>query len=423
VFAEGNRKNLSKIMYSVGTSFVPKVVPYGFLGLIAASVGPEGMGTLGYVASLVTIFSILIGLQPQNFFNTHWSVLSDSEVSIYIKSYFLISATSILFVFLLLIVYSAIGSNLKMEVMTTPIQFAIVVIAFGLSLSNLFNVVLQYTEKYFGMFLVQNGQVVIHYLTGVLLLVVFGFDWKGMLVGQITSSLIVISLMIFHLRKFMRPNAFRFSLAAKYFSFSYPLIFHGLGLAVMASIDRIMVAEILGLPQAGIYSVCYMFGILVGMFHESIARVWAPFFYTNMNSKNIESLVKVRHYTLIYILMAFGVYLLFCIVTPFVFMFMLPDEYEVGLGILFIVGLGYTFESFRKLLAGYFFLEGRVFTIAGFSVAGAIINIICNMILIPAFGLIGAAYATLIAYILTTIAMFFVARYLASFKSVFNSCK
>jgi O-antigen/teichoic acid export membrane protein len=90
-------------------------------------------------------------------------------------------------------------------------------------------------------------------------------------------------------------------------------------------------------------------------------------------------------------------------VAPFIFNIMVNIKFHEAYPIVPIVALGLTFESVRKLFIGYHYNLGKNYRIAFITISAGILNAIMNYILIPKYGIDGAAYATLIAYTIVAI--------------------
>ena len=63
------------------------------------------------------------------------------------------------------------------------------------------------------------------------------------------------------------------------------------------------------------------------------------------------------------------------------------------------------------MLPGVFFREKTIF-LPFATIAGAVLNVILNILFIPSFGIIGAAYSTIAAYALMVFVLYFVSKYI-----------
>ena len=62
-----------------------------------------------------------------------------------------------------------------------------------------------------------------------------------------------------------------------------PLIPHNLALVILVQIDRIMIKDICGESDAGIYTFGYSYAILLSIFTNAIGQAWLPWFNDKMD--------------------------------------------------------------------------------------------------------------------------------------------
>jgi O-antigen/teichoic acid export membrane protein len=181
---------------------------------------------------------------------------------------------------------------------------------------------------------------------------------------------------------------------------SWPLIFSGLVVMIYMRIDQIMIKEMLGIREVGIYSAAVRLGE---------AWYFIPMVITSSLFPAIVSAKKVSkelYYTRLQRLYTFMVWAAIAIALPVTFLsdwlvnLLYGEEYmgagevlmiQTWAGLFVFLGVAssswLTSENFQRL-AFY-----RTF-------AGAIINVVLNLFLIPIYGIIGAAVATLIAQVM-----------------------
>ena len=171
----------------------------------------------------------------------------------------------------------------------------------------------------------------------------------------------------------------------------------------MGSIDRIFLSSMIGLEATGVYTVAYTMGALIGIVHDALLKVWSPEFYKRIKDATVQTKIKILKFKYLYIVGSILMYGVFLLVMPFVFEVMVDEKFHEGYKIIPIVALGLTFEALRKLFIGYHYNLGKNNRIAVITISAGIINAGLNYLLIPTYGIMGAAYATLLAYIVVFI--------------------
>ena len=185
------------------------------------------------------------------------------------------------------------------------------------------------------------------------------------------------------------------------FEFNVVLIPHYLSLQILSQSDRIMINNICGKSDAGIYSVAYNFAMLLQLFTSAINSSFTPWIYKKIKD---ESYNDIRKTTNVIVFAVAGLSIAMICALPEIFYFMLPEGYYPAIWVIPPVAVGAFFMFLYPLFGAveFYYEENRYVTIA--SVVGAIVNIILNYIFINRFGYIAAAYTTLLCYILFSLA-------------------
>lgn len=178
---------------------------------------------------------------------------------------------------------------------------------------------------------------------------------------------------------------------------SWPLIFSSLVIMIYMRIDQIMIKEMLGDREVGLYSAAVR-----------LSEVWyfIPMIVTNSLFPAIVSAKKLSeglYYERLQKLYTFMVWLAISIALPMTFLsdwlvtLLYGDAYKAA-GQVLMIHIWAGVFVFLGIASGKWFLSEGLQKFAFYrTLSGAIINIILNFVLIPMYGLIGAAVATLIA--------------------------
>lgn len=245
-----------------------------------------------------------------------------------------------------------------------------------------------------------------------LLLLRWGIE--GIFISGLASSALTFALLIPHITK---SCGWKFSpaLYAALLKFGLPYIPVGISAMVIQVINRPMLKAFTDDSNVGIFQANYRLGIFMNLFTAMFDYAWKPFFLSHAKDENAKALfARVLTYFLIVMC---GIFL--------VISFFIPDfvqirifgrhiihpDYWSGLGIVPVVLLGYLFGGIFIHFNAGIFIEKKTAYLLPTSILGAVANITANLILIPRHGIVGAAYATLISYVLATAALYFVAQH------------
>ena len=178
--------------------------------------------------------------------------------------------------------------------------------------------------------------------------------------------------------------------------FSLPLILHLLAGNVLAQFDRIAIATVSGFEDVALYGMGYNIATLLSIVLSSFNGAWIPWFYEKMEENKYDEIRKVSNY---YIKAFMFIAILLLAVAPEVMVIMAPKNYYKSIYVIPPVILGIFFQFVYTLYANIEFYYKKTIYVPIGTVLSALINIILNMLLIPRYGYLVAAYTTLIGYL------------------------
>lgn len=179
------------------------------------------------------------------------------------------------------------------------------------------------------------------------------------------------------------------------------LVLSGFMAVVYLKVDQLMIGEMLGSNELGIYSVAVRMSEVWYFFPTAIVT---SFFPKLLKSRNNPSLYKSNLQKLCDALFWLGMFVAIVVTaTSNLFIGLLyGNEYNFASQVLNVHIWAGVFIFMRALLSKWLIAEGLLrFSLLTHGVA-AIVNVILNYIWIPQYGIIGAAWATLISYALSS---------------------
>lgn len=281
--------------------------------------------------------------------------------------------------------------------------------SFGTALIQFFNVYVGLDYRYSSFLKISAFNAVANMGISVLLIMtVFRNDRAmGRILGNVIPVTVIACVIIWY---FWRKAAPRFDLKYTKFAVSYslPLIPHGISQVILAQFDRIMIKELIGPSQAGIYSFAYNIFSIINVTSNSLDNVWGPWFYERMEQKDYGSIKK---YSSKY---AFGM-LMFSVMVmlaaPELVKILGAREYWDAMYSVIPIVIGGYFMFLYTLPSSVEYYYAKTKFIAIGTGMAALINIVLNIIFIRQFGYLAAAYTTLVTYLL-----YFVFHYLIAWN-------
>ena len=359
----------------------------------------EDYGVLGLVTAITSIASIYVGFFPSGFLLARFAKYGKDKMAEYIHHILLLTIATTSFVLLILIGFqdyllldSIEDKTLLMIIITLYALFTI----FFKFIDTLFQVE-QYAIRFA---ILQTVQSVTSIGLGLLLIIEFSYGWKGKYYAELLVLFFIFIYAIYYILKngYYKYNT-DYSKLKELFVFLFPLTFSVLGLFIMGTIDRIFVSNMLGLEAAGIYSVAITLAFIINMVYDSVMKALDPIVYQNLTKNTNESKKKVIKLIYLYSIVCIIIFGFFLLLLPYVFNIMINEKFIDALVLVPILAMGLTFEGLRKVLEAPLIFKHKVKSLALMTIIAGFINIVLNYYLIDIYGLHGAAYATLLSYL------------------------
>jgi O-antigen/teichoic acid export membrane protein len=217
-------------------------------------------------------------------------------------------------------------------------------------------------------------------------------------IANILGSAISFLLLVPYLMRFKLQ--FDVVLLKKILAYSWPIMVAGLAYVINENLDKFLIKRMIGATEMGIYSACYKLAIFMNLYILAFRLGAEPFFFNNASKKNAkETYAKIMNYFVI----IGALFLIGIVVYIDLLKYFINPDYWGALAIVPVILLANLFLGIYYNLAIWYKLTDKTQYGMYFSIFGAIITIVLNVIFIPIIGIMAAAYTTLIAYVGMTI--------------------
>jgi len=184
------------------------------------------------------------------------------------------------------------------------------------------------------------------------------------------------------------------------FYYAFPIMIWGMAGIVNETFDRILLKHLIPadqnpMSQLGIYGACYKVAIIMTLFIQTFKFAAEPFFFAQEGKKEAKQIyADVMKYFVIICTIIFVVVTVFI---DFVILFVGKD-FRVGINVVPILLLANLFLGIFYNLSIWYKITDQTRFGAYISLIGAAITLLLNFLLVPVYGYMGAAWATLICY-------------------------
>ncbi|QLH53996.1 MAG: hypothetical protein CH6_2529 [Candidatus Kapaibacterium sp.] len=269
---------------------------------------------------------------------------------------------------------------------------------------------LRMTRKVAKFSLIRFSLIVIAVALNIYFVVILRVGIKGVFYAQLIANIVGVAIflpIIFKLTLF-QWNSKLFKEMLRFGLPTIPATFSGIILQV---VDRPILKYLTDAQNVGIYMVNYRLAIPMMLFVAMYDYAWRPFYLTHYESSDSKQLFarifKYFVYFSGFVFLLNSFFIEYLIRLPFFGGRFIEPTYWEGLDIIPIVMIGYVFNGFYiNFTAGINIRKQTKYLPVAVGIS-AIANIALNFALIPILGYRGAAWATLLAYFVSAIVIYY----------------
>ncbi|GAB1416503.1 oligosaccharide flippase family protein [Paludibacter sp.] len=211
------------------------------------------------------------------------------------------------------------------------------------------------------------------------------------------------------------PEAFKaeFSLDVKLLKqilkYSLPLLVLGVAGIMNQTLDKIIFPFLFDDPmkaqsELGIYSACFKISMVMMMFTQAFRYAYEPFIFAQHKDKNSkEAYADAMKFFIIFSLLIF----LGIVFYLDIFKYAIREDYWAGLRVIPIVLFSYIFQGVFFNLSLWYKLTEQTMYGAWFSVVGAVITVVINVVFVPVYSYMASAWAAFTCYFVMMILSYF----------------
>ncbi len=404
-------KLLSNVFIFTLSTVVNKGLNFFVLPILTFYLTKEDYGYLGFIMSVVTITSIYVGLWPGNFLVAKFSNYGKEKMAHYMSNIFVILLLSFaMVVAILLLLQDVIFVNFKDSF------FVIMLISFYTLFMVCFNILNTITqlEKNAKKYAIMQF---IYSLTSLgialLLIIKLHFGWEGKFYAELSVLFLISLYMVYY---FVKEKYVVFDVSLQklkeLFNYLFPMTFHVVGIFLMVTIDKVILAKYMTLEAVGIYTISMTMAMIVNIVFDSTIRAWEPYLFEKIHTQKPEDMNWIIKSLIVYSLFIVVAAFIYVVLIPYIFPVMVDEKFMEALHYIPWLVIAFSLEGLRKPLSSFLMHKNKVKTLGAVSLLTAMINISLNVVLIQKFGIMGAVYATVFSFFfLYIVTIFLVKRY------------
>lgn len=365
----------------------------------AKYMGVANFGLYSYVLSIFSIFILIASLGMNGVVVKE--LVHDSNYAEILGSALFLQRIGAFFISIFLIIWAFLFNDSKPD--NFILIFFLVLPTLFLQSSNIYKYWFEYKVLSKYTVIAQNLPLLIGSISKIFV-IYFELDYIYILILTCIEQLlfVIFSWYFFNKNTFYMKFELKISRCFNLLSKSWPLIISGLAFIIYIRVDQIMIGEMLGMNEVGVFSVAVKFieifffipTILVSTFFPALVKL-------SMDSEDAYN-DKMQLLYDITVIMGFFIFLFFIFFSDFVVFYSFGEEYIEAAYQLRIYSLVCIFY-FLSTVSGRWYINAGLQKVAIFrNIIGLVIAVLLNFLLIPSMGLTGATISTVIAFVFSS---------------------
>jgi O-antigen/teichoic acid export membrane protein len=240
--------------------------------------------------------------------------------------------------------------------------------------------------------------IVISSTVSIILLLKYNFSYSAVFIGNIMGLLVILPVSWFINKSYLSIRHINVQFSIKMLKFSFPFLPEAFIWYIFTTVDRWFIIKLLNEHQLGIYSIGAKIGLLLVLVTNAFRMGWWPIAMENINKSNGAQIFKSlsRYYlgilsVLVIVITTLSKDILFLIST---------EPYYPAFIIAGPLALQGVLSSYNLIISPGIWKTEMTKYYPFCLIVGALTNIALNLLLIPVYGILGAAISTAISYLI-----------------------
>jgi len=277
-------------------------------------------------------------------------------------------------------------------------------------LGNLPSMVLRAEERSITYSAFRVGRFFLEVVLNIIFVVVLRYGVIGILYANVLASFINLLVLLPYQQKYLRGPFSKESFLTL-LKFGLPMIPNGIAYLTVEMSDKYLMRFLLGKETLALYSANYKFGSMLLLVVIAFRTAWQPFFLKV--AKEDENPQRIYARVLTYFTMA-GAFVVVAgsYFVEYIARFPLSETrtimgsaYWDGLYIIPVILTSYLFYGLYVNFTVGIYIKKKTNLMVLFTGLAAVVNVGSNFYLMPNFGIMGAAVATLLSYLTMAVAI------------------
>ncbi|WP_161597086.1 lipopolysaccharide biosynthesis protein [Dyadobacter flavalbus] len=385
----------NSVLYVI-TDAVNKAVPFLILPLLTHYLLPEDYGKVANYNVYLNLLVIFIGINVQSIVSVNFYRLDKVEIGKYIFNILFVLAITLAVCGLIVFWFiEPIRSYLSVN---TAFVVSGLIIATAQVISNINLIIWRLEEQplYFGSY--QISQTVCDVTLSLILIILFQLSWQGRIIGIGTSSVLyaLISVILLWKRGYLNIS-YNKQYIKDIFRFCLPLIPHAISIWARAGADRLIISNLAGVSESGIYAAGFQFSLIISFLTLAFNNAFTPFVYKTLSISDPKVLAvkkrKLVKLTYLYIVSLLLLTFAATLASDILIDHFLSEKYSDAKMYVGWALFSQAFQGIYLMYVTYIFYVKRSASLAIVTFLCSALQVALSYYLVSSIGPLGAAYS------------------------------
>ena len=386
----------STIILSIG-QVVPKLLAIFVLPILTAFLTKRDYGLYELTLSVASFCIPLLSVQIQQGVFRFLLDSKNKKERIIASSFWFIVLSFIFFSIPLVIAWSMYTNDVLLGILFFISYFSEVLLSWSSQTVRGFGDNMSYSDAY-----------IIYSIIYIVLLFMFILLTKSLTVQEVAIAMVIayfLSFVFLVIRKklflYIAIKNCQKSILIMLLKYSAPMVISSVALWIVNLSDRFFVSGFLGIEMAAVYSVANRIPNLFNSVYNIFNLAW-----TENTSRLSEEEKREGYYTQFFkefYQVMVGMILVLMTLTPIMFTVLINRKYAEAYSLMSWLYVGVFFSSLVSFFGSIYIGEKRTMDVGVSSAIGALINVVINLLFMKSFGVVIAAFSTIVSFLVICI--------------------
>jgi len=385
----------NSVLYGL-SSLGNAAIPFVLLPLLTTHLSKASLGTVSLLEAVLLGVVPVIALGLNGAINVEYFRQERHEFERYLTGALLLSGISSATLFTVVVA----AGTLAGDTFSIPIKWLLLLapVAYCASIKLIVLSMWQAQGKALRFGVVQLTATSINLGLSVLLVAYSAYDWEGRAVGIYSGSIVAGVVAVYFLwADPIRLRAPSRDTLKSLLVVGLPLVPHGLAMITILYIDRFFLSTFEDVATVGIFVVAFQISSAITVLANALNQAWTPAFFKMLSADDADSKTKAVHLNYGYFAFVILGYSVLLAGSNLIFAHFVGPEFQAASSLVPLLATSFFIGAMYKPFVNVVFYERKTHWLLYTAIISGFVSVACNAILVPIFGVTGAAVSSLCA--------------------------